>query len=202
MPTTEQARGRTRLVLLAPFVPLLLLIVAMGATDVLARRPDGPPGERFRAAPAEVNAAMGLVPSEACGGALTASGRADPRGLADEHALGCTHGLDVYTADDAIAAVAASYETLPPVPTPPGIPCYGSGPYVKVLYIYDKNRSSKLKTRRPLIREIVAHADKLIDDSAKDGSGRRHVRWLMDSGCKVRVTAVPATSASMSSRCG
>ncbi len=195
MPAPEPAagRGRARLALLAPFIPLLVLFAAMGATEAFARDPDRPPAadQRFRAAPDHVNEAMGLVRSEACTGLLTARAFVNERSRADGRAAGCTHGVDLYVADAAAVSLTAEDE-LPPVPTPPGIPCYGSGPYVKVFYIYDKNGSSKLSTRKPLIREIVAHADKVIDDSARQSDARRHVRWLMASGCKLRVTAVGA----------
>lgn len=191
MPTPERRGGRRRprLFLAAPFVPLLALLVLMAAAQVMARDPDGEPGRRFRPAPEEVNRAAGLERSERCEGLFTAS-RAGGQPPSDEIAVGCTHGLDLYEPDGPLTAQ-GGYDKLPPFQTPPGIPCFTSGPYVKVLYVYDRNGTSKLSQRKPLIREIVAQADKLVDDSAKQNGARRHVRWLM-SNCNLRVVAVAA----------
>lgn len=186
MPAPEPAtRPRRRLALFAPLIPLALLLAAMGATEALARDPSSPV-QHFKAASDEVNRAQGLVRSEACGGLLTSALANTEEGSA----AGCTHGLDLYEAG-ATQTVAASGD-LPPIPDPPGIPCYTSGPYVKVLYIYDRNGTSKLNQRKPLIREIVAQADKVVNDSAAEHDVKRHVRWLMSSTCKLKVVAVGA----------
>jgi hypothetical protein len=85
-------------------------------------------------------------------------------------------------------------------PKPPGwkvptqIPCYSTGPFVEVMYIYwGTGRYTAMKER---IRRSIAWADLMYKVSAaavKNASGtpgNRHARWAMASGCKLKVTPV------------
>ena len=114
----------------------------------------------------------------------------------------CTHGLDVPLTAEATAAVVAGcgsfdISTCPPpagwaIPT--RIPCYSTGPFTQVLYLYWG--TSRLPAYREKIRRSVASIDLLFKISAspvKNSSGargNRHVRWAMTAGCKLKVTAV------------
>jgi len=99
----------------------------------------------------------------------------------------CTHGPDVYDAP-ATASASGGAKTL--FTRASDIPCSSRGPYVRVLYIY--GNSSKLdaanpNAQRPLIREAIGLADLIVKRSARTMSGIRHVRWAMNSKCKLSI---------------
>ena len=74
--------------------------------------------------------------------------------------------------------------------TPAGIPCYTTGPFVKVFYGYASGSTNRYATKLPAIREAIARADDIYARSAAKYGGVRHVRWLMTPACKLSVTAV------------
>jgi hypothetical protein len=135
---------------------------------------------------------LGLRPGTgACTGAYE---RAD-RTFGDS----CTHGLDVPMDEAAALALAAcnpdqDITTCPPPPgwaLPTRVPCYTTGPFVDVLYLYWG--TSRFADAKEQIRRSVASVDKLFDISARSASGTdyiRHVRWRMDSSCKLKITPV------------
>ena len=123
----------------------------------------------------------------------------------------CTHGLDV-SADEAFTGLAAACYYVEDCPSPTGwdpatpptkIPCYTTGPYVQVLYLYWG--TGDFANEKERIRRSVASVDRLFKISAsavKNSSGtagNRHVRWAMDSGCKLKITAVKMPTGSSDS---
>lgn len=99
--------------------------------------------------------------------------------------IGCTHGVDVFVGGGTARTVANPQGFA--VTTPPGIPCYSSGPYVKVFYAYGKGRPNRIAAKTPLIREAVAIADQIYQRSAARAGATRHVRWAM-SKCHLTIT--------------
>jgi hypothetical protein len=134
---------------------------------------------------AGADASRGLQPGTGrCRGLYeTAAAHAHPNGK------GCTHGADHY---ELPASVLAGSE-IPDFADLPGVPCYTSGPYVHVFYIYRSGTASKLAQREPLIREAVSYIDWLYNRSAKSHGGVRHIRWLMRN-CNLVVTAASVSS--------
>lgn len=115
--------------------------------------------------------------------------------------VSCTHGLDLSVPDESALVGSCPYGSDCPSPSgwdpknpPTQIPCYTTGPYVQVLYAYWG--SGDYANYKERIRRSVASIDKLFKISASSvksstgTSGNRHVRWLMDASCKLKVTAV------------
>ncbi len=104
----------------------------------------------------------------------------------------CTHGPDSLTPADALrgASPASVVAAAAAVGDLPGIPCYSSGSVVKVFYLYQKGTLNRFAQRLPYIREIVAIADAIYQESAAQKSAIRHVRWKMGPGCKLAVVPV------------
>lgn len=111
------------------------------------------------------------------------------------HDEACTHGIDELGPAEAgsstlasgernLSALAGTADALP------GIPCYTSGPMVKVFYLYQSGTTNRLAQRLPHIREVVAVADHIFAASAAQTKGIRHIRWKMTSGCRLAVRAV------------
>jgi hypothetical protein len=110
----------------------------------------------------------------------------------------CTHGPDIaaQTAEEAAASAtalaAAALDT-------PGIPCHSltsSAPVVEVAYLYPQGTTSQLTARLPRIKEAIAIADWIYNQSAKQVSGShiRHVPWRMSScHLSVKAISVPAS---------
>jgi len=138
---------------------------------------------------------------------------------AEDGSQTCTHGLDVAFPDPPDGAD-ADPSTPPPsgssslaadcsfditqCPSPAGwklptqIPCYSTGPFVEVLYVYwGTGEYSAYKER---IRRSVASIDMLFKISAAavksstGTAGNRHVRWAMNPGCDLRITPVKMPS--------
>ncbi len=116
----------------------------------------------------------------------------------------CTHGLDLPLAPSVAAAISEDCESganITDCPAPAGwagptrIPCYTTGPFVEVLYIF-WGATSALPTYKEHIRRSIASVDELFRVSAASVKssvgtpGNRHVRWAMTSDCKLKVTAV------------
>lgn len=102
---------------------------------------------------------------------------------------GCTHGPDIYEGAAPAGEVSAASTSGP---TASSIPCYGTGPYVRVLYLYSGTNyldAASPKAQRPLIRESIGLVDKMFKDAAAAASKVRHVRWKMSS-CKLTVTSM------------
>jgi hypothetical protein len=135
----------------------------------------------------------------------------------DDGSQTCSHGLDVAFPDPPDGATVDEATQPPPsgssstlaadcsfditeCPSPSGwklptqIPCYSTGPYVEVLYVYwGTGEYSAYKER---IRRSVASIDLLFKISAAavkssgGSAGNRHVRWAMNTGCDLKVTPV------------
>jgi hypothetical protein len=105
----------------------------------------------------------------------------------------CTHGPDVWVPDGSYATTAAATSTsgsTTPL-TASNIPCYTSGPYVHVFYVYSGTNyldASGASARRPMIRELIGLSDKMFQLAASSSSAVRHVRWRMSSSCKLLIT--------------
>ena len=79
---------------------------------------------------------------------------------------------------------------LPQFDDLPGIPCYSSGPRVHVFYGYfEKNLLDATgdQGRRGAILHAVAVADRILNVSADQTGGVRHLRWAM-SNCRLVIT--------------
>ncbi|HET7676257.1 MAG TPA: Ig-like domain-containing protein [Candidatus Limnocylindrales bacterium] len=92
------------------------------------------------------------------------------------------------------SAIIDSVSLTAPV-QPNRIPCYSTGPYVRVFYIYHSGTTNRFSQRLPRIKEAVATADYIINRSANQTKGTRHVKWRVSSTCRL---AVIATSANLS----
>jgi hypothetical protein len=118
----------------------------------------------------------------------------------------CTHGIDP-AAPAALADILEScpWDTDCPAPSgwsrtspPTKIPCYTTGPYVQVMYLYWG--TGDFTNAKERIRRSVASIDQLFKISAaavKNSSGtpgNRHVRWAMDASCKLKITSVKMSS--------
>ncbi len=144
-------------------------------------------------------------------------GRGDCAGMyeltTDDGSQSCSHGLDVSVPDVATgkaippppgssnSALAAdcSYD-ITDCPAPAGwkvptqIPCYSTGPFVEVLYVYWG--AGAFATNKERIRRAVASIDLLFKISAAavksstGVAGNRHVRWAMNAGCDLKITPV------------
>jgi len=78
----------------------------------------------------------------------------------------------------------------------PPVPCFTSGPFVKVFYAFESGHANRLATLRARITQVVAAADDEVARSAASvGLAIRHVRWLMDANCDLSITAVAISSA-------
>jgi hypothetical protein len=128
-------------------------------------------------------------------------GLLETNGPADEHH--CTHGPDVAPGSPAGAGTAADgpYPPPPGWTTPTKIPCYTSGPFVQVLWVYVQGTPSHLASHAEIVRREVAAADLMFNISAQRVNGPdgqpsiRHVKWAHDAGCNLTITpaAVPAS---------
>ncbi|HWH23855.1 MAG TPA: Ig-like domain-containing protein, partial [Candidatus Limnocylindria bacterium] len=93
--------------------------------------------------------------------------------------------------------VAAAFEERwPPFDAVPGIPCYTSGPYLRVVYGYEAGRNNRIKQVDPLIREVVAYVDWLYNEAARASGGTRHIRWRMKD-CRLEITTFAASAATL-----
>ncbi len=113
--------------------------------------------------------------------------------FAPAHGQRCLHGLDTWI-PDAEGHIGVSGEArvapLPQFDDLPGIPCYSSGPRVHVFYAYfEKNLldASRGQNRRGAILHAVAVADRILNVSAGQTGGARHLRWAM-SRCHLLIT--------------
>jgi putative cell wall-binding protein len=150
------------------------------------------------ATPAEIEAA-GLVEGVGrCAGyyedrAMQAARLATAR-LGPDTEVVCTHGGDYF--DSSAAAVAGGGFVAPeldPDYDAPGIPCYPTGPYVKVFYGYRQGSANRASSLGLNVREIVARVDDIVARSAGQVGGTRHVRWKYVAGspdCDLSITAV------------
>lgn len=114
--------------------------------------------------------------------------------------VSCTHGLDLSAPPAKGFVGSCPYDDDCPSPTgwdannpPTKIPCYTSGPYVQVVYAYwGAGDFANYKER---IRRSVASIDLLFNISASTvGGAKRHVRWLMDPSCHLKISAVKLPS--------
>lgn len=180
-----------------------LLLVAFSVTALSAAPATSAPSQRragLRAAtPAEI-ARAGLRPGTgSCAGSYEDASQ--PEGTRGKT---CSHGPDIMEeqtvaagADDPSVYAAGS-------PTPSNgqigttIPCYSTGPFVRVMYVYDSvNRldAASPGARRPLIREVIALTDRLFYNAAKATDGYRRVRWRMTSACNLSIKAIKMSTA-------
>jgi putative cell wall-binding protein len=118
--------------------------------------------------------------------------------VAPDEPIACTHGGD-YVDAAATAAVAGGGGFIAPELDPdyeaPGIPCYTTGPFVKVFYGYRQGSTNRIPDPGNLsnpqsitIREIIARVDDIVARSAAQVGGTRHVRWHA-TGCSSNATA-------------
>jgi hypothetical protein len=164
--------------------------------DIVAKVSDTRPGHAhgMAALGASDLAFLGLRPGRgACRGLY------EPADAADGSL--CTHGLDA-PLPDPTAATDRTLAACQPVtdngcPAPAGwtlptrMPCYTSGPFVDVLYLYWG--TSHFTASKERLRRAVAGIDLLYDISARSTSGTdyvRHVRWRMDASCHLAIKAV------------
>ncbi len=113
--------------------------------------------------------------------------------FAGAHGQRCLHGLDTWTPDASGhpgVSSATRATALPQFDDLPGIPCYSSGPRVHVFYGYfEKNLLDATgdQGRRGAILHAVAVADRILNVSADQTGGVRHLRWAM-SNCRLVIT--------------
>jgi hypothetical protein len=109
------------------------------------------------------------------------------------HRAPCTHGPDTWIPDSrghlgVPPGVRAT--PLPQFSSLPGIPCYSSGARVHVFYaFFQKNLldADGAKNRRSAILNAVAVADRILNVSAAQSGGIRHIRWVMRQ-CRLVIT--------------
>jgi hypothetical protein len=124
--------------------------------------------------------------------------------------LGCTHGPDPMPDDvrDAgrvdLADLRERAATLEPegaVAGPDGeIPCVGtgtSGLRTVAIYAYPTGAESRYDEIAPLIRSWADEVDEVIDVSAGQTGGSRHVRWFHDESCTLEVREVALSTAAV-----
>ena len=116
--------------------------------------------------------------------------------------LGCTHGPDPMPDDvrDAgrvdLSDLRARAATLGPegvTGSDGGIPCVGtgtSGLRTVAIYAYPSDGASRYAEIAPLIRTWAGEVDDVIDISAGQTGGSRHVRWFHDESCTLEVREV------------
>ena len=82
------------------------------------------------------------------------------------------------------------------------VPCYGSGSdgyRVHLLYARASNATDRYATYEASFRSWAARLDKVVQNSAAQTGGTRHVRFVHDAACNPVVTRVALSSAAMSS---
>jgi hypothetical protein len=126
-------------------------------------------------------------------------------GAPNEHV--CSHGPD--PAPHRQAGTAATNGTaalaLPPPPsgwvTPTKIPCYTTGPFVEILWVYVTGTTSHLATYAEYVRRDMAAMDEIYNLSAKMVNGTnglpstRHIKFAHDASCNPKITNVSVSSA-------
>lgn len=111
--------------------------------------------------------------------------------LPDKHP--CSHGPDGIIRTPASASSTLLDGSNDYVPPP--IPCFTSGPVVKVFYIYQSGQPNRLAALKARILKTVAGADDSFSRSADTvGLAVRHVHWLMDANCDLSLTAVAVST--------
>ncbi|MFL4951843.1 hypothetical protein ACJ6WE_37755 [Streptomyces sp. MMS24-I31] len=81
------------------------------------------------------------------------------------------------------------------------VPCTGdgkSGNRVQVLYVHAPGQN-RLAQYRSSFQRWAADTDSIYNDSAKETGGTRHIRFLTDSACAAKVTAVELPASDMQS---
>ena len=191
-------------------VMLFVLTTGLGGGSVVA--PAGPAAAQVR--PDDPAAGLvydGLRQSRAdslCGGALEAPIDAgiDP----SRKQVLCTHGPDPapegvdVRADrgpDLAAEVRLPSGATAVAETAP-LPCYGNGGdgfRVQLLYARGATSADRFPTYASSFRSWAGRLDRVVDDSAAETGGTRHVRFVTDGSCNPMVERVTLSSGAMSS---
>ena len=121
--------------------------------------------------------------------------------------VGCTHGPDPMPDEvreagraslDDLRARAASLEPQGDVAGTEGeVPCVGTGTNglrTIAIYAYPSGAASRYDEIAPLIRTWAGELDAIVDVSAAQTGGSRHVRWFHDANCRLEVREVPLSS--------
>jgi hypothetical protein len=92
----------------------------------------------------------------------------------------CTHGPDFEIPEG-------------PQIAPPPITCDGdgvSGKRVQVLYVRELLSEDRYAMNLDLFRRVAADANRIVDDSAHETGGHRHIRFVTDAQCQIDVQHV------------
>lgn len=131
-------------------------------------------------------------------------GALDPIPLAG-HPPMCTHGpdpappgVDPSQPQPLFPATSEPQSYAATAPAPAKVPCYGdgtSGNRVQAVYTYSADRADRYASVVGSIVRWAAEADAVVNTSAKQTGGVRHVRFVTDASCnlvvlKVRLSAV------------
>jgi len=122
----------------------------------------------------------------------------------------CTHGPD--PAPDGVdvrqnrepefaAAVPLPSGAVAEAPAP-AVPCYGTGTdgfRVQLLYARTASSADRFPSYASSFNTWAARLDQVVNDSAAETGGTRHVRFVTDSACKPVVQRVTLTADAMSS---
>ncbi|MEO8208739.1 MAG: Ig-like domain-containing protein [Chloroflexota bacterium] len=114
---------------------------------------------------------------------------------ADQHT--CSHGPD--PGPRRAPATAAVPYSAAPAPqgwsTPNSVPCYSTGPFVQVLWIYPEGSPNRLSTYAEYVRRTIGVVDKMFSVSASAvtaSNGQpaiRHVKWAHNASCVPSIVA-------------
>jgi hypothetical protein len=182
------------------FAAILVLLTFAGSAA--AHRPAQPVPD-----PARGLVYSGLVRTQNGGPCKTAFELLLPRGR-----VGCTHGPDAAPrgrdvrrpralAELAAGTAGTAAETAT-VAAP--VPCLGDGVEgnrVQAVYAYPTNHTDNYDEIAPFIRLWAGVVDSVVNDSANETGGVRHVRFVTGADCAVEVAKValsPAGAASLS----
>ena len=88
---------------------------------------------------------------------------------------------------------------------PSDVPCIGDGTggnRVQAVYAYSADGPDNYEAVAHYIRQWAAQADHIINSSAAETGGVRHIRFVTDIGCQVDVARVPLTPDGLASLAG
>lgn len=80
------------------------------------------------------------------------------------------------------------------------VPCIGRGTTglrTVAIYAYPSGSASRFDEIAPMIRQWAGEIDAIVDASAAQTGGSRHVRWLHDTACNLEVEEVALSSAAV-----
>jgi hypothetical protein len=189
---------------------LLSLSAVLGAASVVL----APAAPAIGAAPRlPDNPGLGLVydglrpagPSSLCAGAYESL--IDPRYTDRVNEALCSHGPDpapdgVDVRQDREPEPAAEVAPPPAGTAAEGsaVPCYGTGTdgyRVKLMYARSATSSDRFPSYQASLQSWAARLDQVVNDSAAETGGTRHVRFVTDGACNPVIERITLTSAAL-----